>query len=289
MGREQITYLIASHNRAPFLADCLESLERQTSPHWRAILIDDGSTDDSLERARSLAGERVRVLANEQNLGYIRTLRRLIDEATTDIVAILDADDAIAPEATAALLGAYAADPAAAFVYSRFASCDASLGTRLAVHGGPIPQTGTAIRDGPAGAIRSFRRSLYRRTPGLDDTMLYAEDHDLIYKLEEQARPIFVDAVLYLYRRHVDSQSGDPAKREIGARNVRRGRRAALSRRRVRGAARVLAELFIVTDYLAYSARPPEPVRRCAAVAARAAAAAWRLHDSLRTGAPSPL
>ena len=260
---ERVTYLIANHNLERYVGDCLSSLVAQTNPNWLALIVDDASTDASRQVIARCTDARVRLLVNERNLGYIATLRRLIAEATTDIVAVLDADDALSPDATERLLRAYAADPGTEFVYSRFAACD----ERLAVQrewGAAVPEGTSALRDGVVGHIRSFRKRAYRRTAGLDDSMLYAEDRDLVYKLEETTRPVFIDAVLYYYREVPDSQSRDAAKRETGARNTRRARRAALQRRRVTGFQRLAYETFFWADYVAYSHRTPRPARTVA-------------------------
>src|SRR5688572_8380152 len=92
---ERITYLIASYNRGRFVAACLESVRRQTDANWLAIVVDDASTDESLSAIRPFVDERIRLVVHPRNIGYIATLKRLIAEASTDIVAILDADDAI--------------------------------------------------------------------------------------------------------------------------------------------------------------------------------------------------
>jgi glycosyltransferase involved in cell wall biosynthesis len=261
---ERVTYLIANHNLGSYVGDCLRSLRRQTNPNWIALVLDDASTDDSLQAIAPFIDERIRLLVNERNAGYIATLKRLIAEAPTDIVAILDADDAISPDATERLLEAYGTDQRAELVYSRFATYDAGLATRKAVDGTPLADGSTAIHGGSVGAIRSFRRKAYARTAGLDETMLYAEDRDLVYKLEEVTRPVFIDAVLYCYRDVPTSQSRDPVKREIGAINTWRARRAALRRRGFSGMERVVYELFCRADYMAYSHRRPAVARALA-------------------------
>jgi glycosyltransferase involved in cell wall biosynthesis len=276
---ERITYLIANHNLGAFIGDCLRSLRRQTDPNWLAVVVDDASTDASVEMVAPFVDERVRLLVNERNVGYIATLKRLIAEASTDIVAILDADDAVSPDATERLLAAYAADPGAAFVYSRFARYDAALATQRGVHGSRIPEGSTALRDGGVGAIRSFRRSVYALTAGLDDTMLYAEDRDLIYKLEEVTRPSFIDAVLYYYREAPNSQSRDPGKRKLGAINTWRARRAALQRRSISGVRRLVHEIFFWADYVAYSRRRLGVVHELARWLASAARFLCRVFD----------
>ncbi|HJR64919.1 MAG TPA: glycosyltransferase family 2 protein [Gemmatimonadaceae bacterium] len=277
---ERVTYLIASYNRGRCVGACLESVRRQTNDDWLAIVVDDASTDESLSAIRPFVDERIRLVVHPRNIGYIATLKRLIAEASTDIVAILDADDAIAPEATEQLLAAYATHPSSGFVYSRYAIYDATLSHGAGDYGSAIPDGRTAMVDGVVGAIRSFRRSAYARTPGLDDTMLYAEDRDLVYKLEEVTRPVFIDAVLYRYRDLPDSQSHDPRKRALGARNTWRARRAALQRRKISGIMRASFELHALADYVAFRwPRPPMVsfIARRVAGAARVLCRRYRL------------
>ena len=273
---EQITYLIANYNHAELIGDCIASLKAQTDSRWLALIADDGSTDDSVDRVTGVLDDRIRLIENGQNRGYIRTLERLIEESTTDVVGILDADDALEPEATSEILNAYAKNPSAVLVYSRFAEFDESFNERLGTYGGEIPVDGTAIIDGPLGAIRSFRRTAYAKTSGLDWRMHYAEDRDLVYKLEELASPVFIDRVLYRYRTVPHSHARHPQKRETGITNTRAARRAALVRRRVTGTSRLAAECAITCDYIAASRRYPRFVRTPARTIGAIAAKWWR-------------
>ena len=270
MDVERITYLVANRDNSRYLADCLRSLEAQTSLAWLAIVCDDRSTDDSVEVIRRFVGERVELIINERHLGYTATLKRLIASARTDIVAILDSDDALTVDATERLLQAYRESPGAGFVYSRFAAFDEQLRVCQGEYGSPLAPRETALRDGVVGAIRSFRRSVYQRTPGLDERFRVGQDRDLVYKLEEVTRPVFVDAILYRYRKVPGSHSHEPASREEGARNVLLARRAAVRRRAMRGPERLFSEAFFVAAYLAYSDRRPRAVRLMARLAASA-------------------
>ena len=279
---ERITYLIANYNRAPYLTDCLRSLERQTSDRWLAIVYDDGSTDDSLELLTSWKDhDRVRVLTGGVNRGYTSSLIALLEEARTDIVGILDADDALVPEATQRVLEAYSADPARAFVYSRFAVVRGSLSNRVAVGGHAIPPGKSALQVGGIGQLRTFRRRAYGATDGLDTRLPYAEDRDLVYKLEEVVPPIFIDAPLYLYRLLPDSQSHDAHKREVGAKNHYRARSAALRRRGVRGCKGAFWRLVFLCEYVDYSRRFPSAVKALAKIVRRLLARGERVVGGL--------
>ena len=237
---ETITYLVANYNNARYVEDCLLSLKNQTCDRWRCIVCDDNSSDDSVAVIKRHVCSRIRLLENSRNVGYVKTLKRMIAAAPGDIVGIVDSDDALEEDATACVLQAYNDDKNARFVFTRYAYMDENLRHRLGTSGVPGDGRGRhselLLTSGNVCALRSFRKSLYYRTQGFDEGMLYAEDRDLVYKLEEATRPVFINKVLYKYREIPDSQSHDPAKIKIGTRNYFKARRNALHRRQIRGA-----------------------------------------------------
>jgi glycosyltransferase involved in cell wall biosynthesis len=82
-----------------FLRDSVGSVLRQKIGSLRVLIIDNGSTDNSLDVARQLAREdkRVQIIAHESNLGQQASFNEGIDWATADYFMILDADDLLAP------------------------------------------------------------------------------------------------------------------------------------------------------------------------------------------------
>lgn len=246
----EITYLVSNYNKGPYIEDCLASLHAQTDPNWRCLICDDRSTDDSLARIRPWLSDKIHLLQNGQNQGVIYTLHRLIGEALTDIVGVLDADDALYPEATAMLLKTYAQNPEVGFVYSNWTEYSADLCTPLRPgHSRPIPPGWTTLARGYVGAIRTFRVSVYRKTPGLDPAPLFAEDRDLVYKMEEVTPLICIAQELYQYRQLPDSGSHEPASRERALRGARQVYLQALDRRKIRGIRRLGYQLYISNDY----------------------------------------
>ncbi len=259
---EKITYLVANYNNGKYIEDCIQSLREQTESNWLCLIGDDKSTDNSLEIIRPLLNDKIQLLTNEKNAGKVPTLKKLIKYSLTDIVAILDPDDMLFPEATEYLLKAYNGNPGAAFVYSKCAVFDEALKNKLHVMGNPVPSDQTSLQMGLITAIRSFRISAYRKTSGYDEAILYAEDRDLIYKMEEVAVPVFVDRVLYKYRMVPGSQSNDLQKKEIGCRNHLRAIKNALQRRNISGFEKWFYHRLYHARYMLDSDRFPLYVKR---------------------------
>lgn len=128
MSNETITLLVANYNNGPYLRECIESVLAQTCSSWRCIIVDDASTDESAEIYAEYADEpRIRVEYNPQNLGFIGTLKRLISLAETNLLGLLDPDDALTEDAIQIMLAAHETYSDAGFVYSNCWYCDSDL------------------------------------------------------------------------------------------------------------------------------------------------------------------
>ena len=92
-----MTVLVAVHNGADYLVEAIQSILDQTYQDFELLVIEDGSTDHTLERLRSFADERLRVIQNEQNLGLIRSLNRGLEASNGALIARMDADDICLP------------------------------------------------------------------------------------------------------------------------------------------------------------------------------------------------
>jgi len=94
-----VSVVIPCYNYARFLRQSVESVLAQDAVTVDVIVVDDASSDDSLALARELAAgdPRVRVLANEQNLGAVGTFNRGLEHAAGEFLVRLDADDLLTP------------------------------------------------------------------------------------------------------------------------------------------------------------------------------------------------
>ncbi len=94
-GAPVCTVIIPAYNCEKTIEQTLHSVLNQTVRDIHVLLIDDGSADQTLERAAAAAGEdsRLEILQNEQNLGVAGTRNRGLDLARSPFIAFLDADD----------------------------------------------------------------------------------------------------------------------------------------------------------------------------------------------------
>jgi glycosyltransferase involved in cell wall biosynthesis len=92
-----VSILIPCYNAAPWLAQTLESALAQTAPRCEIILVDDGSTDNSLGIARGFESRDVRVVT-QPNRGASAARNHGLRLARGDYLQFLDADDLLAPD-----------------------------------------------------------------------------------------------------------------------------------------------------------------------------------------------
>ena len=80
------------------LAGAVRSVFAQTHADWELILIDDGSSDESLAQVRSIDDPRVRVVSDGANKGLAARLNQIADLAGGEIICRMDADDLMMPD-----------------------------------------------------------------------------------------------------------------------------------------------------------------------------------------------
>ena len=95
---KKVTVLMTVYNGMPYLREAVESTLDQTYQDFEFLIIDDASTDDSLDYLKSVKDDRIRIIKNENNLGQIISLNKGIDIAAGEYIARLDQDDVNLPK-----------------------------------------------------------------------------------------------------------------------------------------------------------------------------------------------
>lgn len=96
----KISVIVPVYNVSKWLRDCLDSLRRQTFKDYEAILVNDGSTDDSLSILREYESMDPRFRVYDfPNGGYGKAMNRGMDAATGRYMAILEPDDMLPTKA----------------------------------------------------------------------------------------------------------------------------------------------------------------------------------------------
>ena len=94
-----ISVCMAVYNAERYVAEAVESILNQTFGDFEFLILDDGSTDGSLDILRRYAERDPRIrLTSRPNQGLVASLNELVDQARGEFIARMDADDVSLPE-----------------------------------------------------------------------------------------------------------------------------------------------------------------------------------------------
>lgn len=94
----KVTVLMPVYNGAKYLREAIESILNQTFSDFEFLIMNDGSTDESVTIINSYHDPRICLAHNERNLGLIHTLNRGMERAGGEYIARMDCDDISLPD-----------------------------------------------------------------------------------------------------------------------------------------------------------------------------------------------
>ena len=115
----KISIIIPSYNYAHYLQECVESIIKQTFTDWEAIIVDDGSTDDTQEIASSITAlDPARIKYHRIENGGVSNARNYaLERSSGEFILPLDADDVLFPGALESYLRCIEQDKDIGFAY----------------------------------------------------------------------------------------------------------------------------------------------------------------------------
>ncbi len=195
-SRPAVSVIIVNYNAGEYLRPCVESLLTQTLPDFECILIDNGSTDGSLQTLPEL-DERFTIIEAGENLGFAVANNRAAKKATADWLALLNPDAFARPDWLEKGMAARTRLPDTAMVGSTQylalePGCFDGLGDEYhafgiawrAGFGMPVTEVHDRETFGPCGAGAFYDRSVFQSLGGFDERFFcYHEDVDLAFRM----------------------------------------------------------------------------------------------------------
>lgn len=213
-GDLKISVVIPVHNHGRYLGEAIQSILAQTRPAAEIIVIDNCSTDDTADVAKSFL-PRIRYLYEERKgLGEARN--RGVEAAKGDFIAYLDADDIWFPEKLAVQVEAFAIRPGidlvGAFVETFYSpELDPEMRKRIRCPPGPLP--------GLAASALMAKRDVYDRV-GLYETHWHVgSDLNWLTRACDAGLETFIVPQV-LIRRRLHSQNSGWREREYARERV---------------------------------------------------------------------
>jgi len=202
MDKALVSVIIPVFNGVNYLGEAIESVLAQTYAPIEVLVVDDGSTDESAELARSFGGVRVIQKAN----GGVASARNAgIAEARGDFLAFLDHDDVHYPTKTELQMHALHAHPEAMFVLCH---------KRYVLVGEPPswfrgPRDGTPVQ-GFVPSCWLVRREAFSTVGLFDERYSHGPDYDWLARAKDlSVSHVMLPETLVDYRVHGSNDSGN--------------------------------------------------------------------------------
>jgi hypothetical protein len=216
----RLSILTASYNYAPWLPDALLSVAHQADPEVEHVVVDDGSTDDSLEVLRKWPG--ALVVREKPNAGLSDTLNVAMDEASGEWLGWLNADDFYLPHALSTMRRAIKSYPDADMLWGDSVYVDAEGRFLRLVAQHPTNRRVLRLMGGHIAPCATFVRKAAVPKGVFDVGLTVLMDWDLsLAMLHQGSRMVWLPTPLGAFRRH-GNQLGQPASLEEHKRVRRR-------------------------------------------------------------------
>lgn len=203
----RLSVVIPCYNASAFVEEAVRSAQAQTRKADEIIVVDNASTDDTVERA-ARCGAGVRVIRNATNLGPAANVNVGVRSSTGDAIALLHADDVWLPEHLSTLEALLSHHADALFVFTRvrmFGARDETWPSDAAWGcDAPMDMTIRMLRNNVAlPSAFAVRRSAHDAVGGVDETPKRpAHDYDYALRLAAHGKGVRSADVTVRYRVH---------------------------------------------------------------------------------------
>jgi len=199
-----VSVIVPVYNGAKFLSEAVASIWQQNYHPLEIIIVDDGSTDETAELARSL-GKDIRY-AYQRNSGPAAARNKGLEMARGDIIAFLDVDDLWPPNKLQIQVTRLINDP----------NLDVVLGRVKFIKLPGAPEINIQFESPDSTLVNAylgsgvFRKSVFDKVGVFDETLRYSEDHDWFLRAREQGVSMtIVEQVTLHYRLHGNNMTQD--------------------------------------------------------------------------------
>ena len=194
---ELVSIIIPCYNKSRYIGETIESALNQTYPNIEVIVVNDGSTDDSLEQIKRFVPKGI-TLIQQENQGVCITRNNGIRHASGQYIVPLDADDILEFSYVERCIECFHKDPSLKLVYTQ----GDYFGQRHGSISFPPYLFDTLLWYSIIPATSMYRKEDFNQTIGYNPNMTYAlEDWDFYLTLMQPSdKAHLIDEVLFHYR-----------------------------------------------------------------------------------------
>ncbi len=180
LSKPKISVILSVYNGEKYLGEAIESILNQTFTDFEFLIVNDGSTDSSLNIIQSYQDERIRVINNEQNIGLTKSLNKAIRQARGEYIARQDADDISLPNRFEEQIKYFEKHPEVALLGASTYSIDnngTTIGKRVALSKPTIKDL--LKRNCFSHGSVMFSKGVIAKLGGYNESITYSQDYEL--------------------------------------------------------------------------------------------------------------
>ena len=202
----KISVILPVHDRADVRPRAIESVLAQELGEFELVIVDDGSTDDSVAVAKSYGDPRINLIELDKNRGGNVARNEGIRAARGPLIAFLDSDDRYLPSKLSSVVAEFERRPKLDLLVDSFVKVQAP-GSRKA----EVVRRNPVIDDRERFRTALFTRQLWKATPAItvrreiameagmfDETLRRLQDFDFLIRVSELANCASTDQVLWV-------------------------------------------------------------------------------------------
>ena len=212
LSQPLVTIYIPCRNYGNFLRQSVESVFRQTYNNWELIIIDEGSTDNSLSIAKDLQiknPNKITLIENNEPFGLQKLSNFVLGIAKGKYMMRLDADDWLDDSAVYLLVHKLESNEDIGMVYGNYYYVDESGGYIGLESRHKLGEEDKVGQLPPHGACTLFRTRSLKSVGGYSEEVDAQDGWDLWYKLFDRIGAASIQAPVFYYRQHGSSLSKD--------------------------------------------------------------------------------
>ena len=201
----KISVVMSVYNGEKYLREAMESILNQTFTDFEFIIVNDGSTDNSLKIIKSYNDERIRIINNEKNIGLTQSLNKALKQAKGEYIARQDADDISLPNRFEEQIKYFEKYPEVALVGTSAYIIDEDrklLWKKITL---PNPNKGLFADNQFIHGSVMFRKVVIEEVGAYNELLKYSQDYELWLRIARDYRVRNLTDVLYMLRYHKES------------------------------------------------------------------------------------
>ena len=204
-----VSVLMTAYNRELYIAEAIESVLASTLTDFELIVVDDCSTDNTVEIARKIAlkDNRVKVYLNDKNLGDYANRNKAASYASGKYIKYFDSDDIMYPHCLQVMVTGMEKFPQAGYGLSATGHGNFPLPVCISPEETYLENYGLYdhFLRAPGSAI--IKRSVFEAVGGFNETIQSLGDMDMWMRLAQKYPLVKLQFAIYFAREHQQSES----------------------------------------------------------------------------------